>query len=71
LLSPGPAIKYLTSGINLATIGSESRRTCRPLRGSSNLPIKPIVFSPVYSADFLAFAYLCPSIPFGITTITP
>ena len=50
--SPGPATKIFTSGANREITGKASTRTLNPLRGSSNLPMKPMVFPDHFSMAF-------------------
>ena len=66
-LSPGPAIKTFTSGTNLEIIGNASIRICRPFRGSSKRPIKPMVLPFCHSTLGSDLAKKSTSIPFGIT----
>ena len=50
--SPGPATKTFTSGAKREITGKASTRTLKPFRGSSNLPINPIVFPDHFSCNF-------------------
>ena len=65
---PGPATKILKLGICRTILGIAARRTARPFRGSSNLPINPRVLGSAHSDRTPIPSNLLVSIPFGITT---
>ena len=65
---PGPATKILKFGTSRTIFGMAARRTARPLRGSSNLPINPRVLGSAHSERTPIPSNLLVSIPFGITT---